>query len=322
VQDSKDLRAAARTALLDCMALSEDESLLIVTDEPLREIGWAFFTAGKELCGDTSIVEITPRSGHGTEPPGTVAAAMAAADVVVMPTSTSFTHTAARRAASAAGSRVATMPGIQLETLLRCLNADYRKIAERTVEVSRLLTKASVARLSSAAGTDITIPIKGIEAISSTGLMRKQGQWGNLPSGESYLMPREGASEGVVVVDGSMAGIGLLEGGETITLLVDGGYVTGIEGKQAARKLETLLEPFGKPGRNLAELGVGTNHAAKVIGAILEDEKVMGTVHVALGNNVSMGGTVDVKVHLDGIILAPTLELDGKPLMIDGQLKL
>jgi leucyl aminopeptidase (aminopeptidase T) len=303
------------------MALREDETLLIVTDEPLRDIGWALYTAGKEICRDASIVEITMRSGHGAEPPPPVAAAMAAADVVVMPTSTSFTHTAARRAASAAGARVATMPGILPETLLRCLNADYKKISERTLEVSRLLTKASVAQLRSPSGTDITIPINGIEAISSTGLMREPGQWGNLPSGESYLMPREGASEGVVVVDGSMAGIGMLENNETITLLVDGGYVTGIEGKQAARKLEALLEPFGRPGRNLAELGVGTNHAAKVIGAILEDEKVMGTVHVALGNNVSMGGTVDVKVHLDGIILAPTLELDGKPLMIDGQLK-
>jgi len=322
VDISKDLRVAAKSALLDCMALSENESLLIVTDEPLRGIGWAFCNAGKEICGDVSIIEITPRSGHGMEPPDAVAAAMAASDVVVMPTSTSFTHTSSRRAACKAGARVATMPGILPETLMRSLNADYEKIAERTYEVSRLLSKASVARLRSPSGTDITIPIKGIEAISSTGLIREPGSFGNLPSGESYLMPREGASEGVVVVDGSMAGIGLLEGGETITLLVDGGFVTGIEGKQAARKLESLLEPFGRPGRNLAELGVGTNHAARVIGAILEDEKVMGTVHVAVGNNKSMGGTIDVKVHLDGIIFAPTLELDGKPLLLDGQLKL
>jgi len=322
VANIDNLRAAARTALLDCMALRGDETLLVVTDEPLREIGWAFYEAGKENCRDAAIVDVPPRAGHGMEPPAAVAAAMAAAAVVVMPTSTSFTHTAARRAACEAGARVATMPGILPETLLRGTKADYEEIARRTEEVSRFLNKASVARLRSPSGTDISIPIDGIQAISSTGLIRNPGDYGNLPSGESYLMPKEGASEGVIVIDGSMAGIGLLSGGERITLLVDGGYVTGIEGKQAARKLEALLEPFGRPGRNLAELGVGTNHAAKVIGAILEDEKVMGTVHVAVGNNVSMGGTVDVKVHLDGIIFRPTLELDGKAILVDGEFKL
>ena len=316
------LREAARTALLDCMSLAQGETLLVVTDEPLREIGWAFFEAGKEICEDSAFVEIEPRSGHGIDPPAVVAAAMAAADVVVMPASTSFTHTATRVEACKAGARVATMPGILPETLLRSLEADYNEIAARTEAVTRLLNKSSVARLRAPSGTDITIPIDGIEAISSTGLIREPGSYGNLPSGESYLMPKEGASEGVVVIDGSMAGIGKLEGGETITLLVDGGYVTGIEGKAAARKLESILEPFGEAGRNLAELGVGTNHAAKVCGSILEDEKVMGTVHVALGNNISMGGTHDVKVHLDGIIFRPTLELDGKQLLVDGDLRL
>jgi leucyl aminopeptidase (aminopeptidase T) len=61
----------------------------------------------------------------------------------------------------------------------------------------------------------------------------------------------------------------------------------------------------------VAELGVGTNDRAILTGQILEDEKILGTVHVAFGNNASMGGTVEVPFHVDGILLEPTLELDG-----------
>ena len=315
-----DLKEAARKALIDCLAVKEGETVLVVTDVPRESIGRVFFAAARELGFEALLSVMEARESHGADPPEPVVEAMAAADVVIAPTITSLTHTASRRKACAAGARVATLPGILPETLIRGAKADYTKIAERTRAVADLLTRANTATIRSPKGTDITIPIDGIEAIASTGLIREPGQFGNLPSGEAYLMPREGASEGVVVVDGSFAGIGLLEEGETITLKVEGGFVTSIEGGEGARKLEKLLEPYGKAGRNLAELGVGTNDAARVIGAILEDEKVAGTVHVAVGNNVSMGGTFDVKVHLDGIVHNPDLELDGVPLLVGGKL--
>jgi leucyl aminopeptidase (aminopeptidase T) len=83
-----------------------------------------------------------------------------------------------------------------------------------------------------------------------------------------------------------------------------------------------MLQPMGKMAFNIAELGIGTNDQAIVTGAILEDEKVMGTVHIALGNNISMGGTCDVGIHLDGVILAPTVSVDGKLIMERGKLKI
>lgn len=317
-----ELKKAARTALVDCLAVREGETVLIVTDIPRKAIGEVFYEAATELGFETMMTVMEARASHGADPPEPVIEAMVAADVVIAPTITSLTHTASRRKACAAGARVATLPGILPETLIRGSYADYNNIAERTKRIAELLTKAGTATLRSPKGTNITIPIDGIDAIASTGLIREPGQFGNLPSGEAYLMPKEGESEGVVVVDGSFAGIGLLADGETVTMKVEGGFVTAIEGGAAARKLEELLEPHGKAGRNLAELGVGTNDAAKVIGAILEDEKVAGTVHVAVGNNVSMGGTFDVKVHLDGIIHNPDMELDGKPLLVQGKLQL
>ena len=79
------------------------------------------------------------------------------------------------------------------------------------------------------------------------------------------------------------------------------------------------MERAGPEARNVAELGVGTNDCARITGTILEDEKILGTVHVAFGNNASMGGTVKVPFHLDGVIRAPTLVVDGEVLLEDGR---
>ncbi len=316
----KALMDAAMIAVKDCLRVQKNELLLVVTDTELVEIGEALMEAGHSLDAVPILMKIYPLSRNGEEPPEPVAQAMAHSDVVVAPTSKSISHTAARRNACAAGARVATMPGITKDTMIRGLNADYYAIAERTKRVTEMLTAAKVARVTSEAGTDITIPIDGINAIASTGLFFEPGAFGNLPSGEAYMMPVEGASSGIFVVDGSMAGIGDLAGKTPITVKVENGYAVEITGGPEADILKGKLEPLGKAAYNAAELGVGTNDAAKIIGNILEDEKVMGTVHIALGNNMSMGGTVDVPIHLDGIIKDPTVELDGKMIMDKGKL--
>ena len=87
-----------------------------------------------------------------------------------------------------------------------------------------------------------------------------------------------------------------------------------------AKKLKQQLDAVGKDARNIAEFGIGTNDSAKLSGVLLEDEKVMGTIHIALGNNVSMGGSVNVPIHLDGVVKKPTVWMDGKLLMKDGKL--
>jgi leucyl aminopeptidase (aminopeptidase T) len=316
----KALMNAATIAVKDCLKLQGSESLLVVTDTELVEIGRALVEAGRSLGANAVIMEIQPLSRNGEEPPVMVSEAMKNADAVVCPTSKSLTHTAARRNACAAGSRVATMPGITMDTMVRGLSADYYAIAERTVRITELLDAASEARVTTAAGTDITLPIGGIDAIASTGLIHDPGSFGNLPSGESYMMPVEEESNGVFVVDGSMAGVGDLGGKTPITIKVEKGYAVSITGGPEADLLKSKLEPLGKKAFNVAELGVGTNDAARIIGNILEDEKVMGTVHIALGNNMSMGGTMDVPIHLDGIIKDPTLEIDGKVIMESGKL--
>ncbi len=316
----QELFDAAVIAVKDCLKVTKDEPFLVVTDTELKEIGEALAAAGESIEADSALMVIQPLSRNGEEPPEMVSAAMAAGKAVIIPTSKSLTHTAARRNACEAGARVATMPGITKDTMVRCLNADYYAIAERTKKITAILTEAKTAHITTELGTDITIPIDGIEAIASTGLVHNAGGFGNLPSGEAYLMPKEGASSGVFIVDGSMAGIGDLTGKTPITIKVEKGMATDITGGPEAELLKEKLEAVGPMAFNTAELGVGTNDAAKIIGNILEDEKVMGTIHIALGNNMSMGGTVDVPIHLDGIVKEPTVELDGKTIMEKGKL--
>jgi len=318
----KALLDSAVIAVKDCLNVQKDETVLVVTDSVLREIGEALLEAAKGLETEAMLMEIIPRERNGEEPPDAVTAAMMKCGVVVAPTSMSLTHTAARRKACAEGARVATMPGILRETMIRCLSADYYAIADRTKRLTEMLTKAKKARVTTASGTDITLPLDGIDAIASTGLFHEPGSFGNLPSGEAYMMPAEGGSEGVFIVDGSMAGIGDLAGKTPITITVEKGLATKIAGGPEAELLRKKLSAVGETAFNVAELGVGTNDAARIIGSILEDEKVMGTIHIALGNNMSMGGTIDVPIHLDGIIKDPSLELDGTLIMDKGKLLL
>lgn len=313
------LHQAARIAVCDCLGVQPHETVLIVTDFLRRKIALAFFEVCRELAKDVLLMEMLPRQVNGEEPPAAVTAAMCAVDVAICPTSTSLTHTDARRAACRSGTRVGTLPGITEDILIRTMQADYSKIATRTRQIADILTRGRLARITSPAGTDIRLPIEGITALASTGLVREPGTFGNLPSGEAYLMPREGEAEGVYVIDGSLAGIGLIED-LPIRITVEKGMATRIEGGPLARRFAETVNAIGPKARNLAELGVGTNDCAEIKGTVLEDEKVLGTVHLALGNNISMGGTCNVGFHVDGILLHPTLIIDDETILKDGQM--
>ncbi|MBE3097350.1 MAG: aminopeptidase [Planctomycetes bacterium] len=315
---SPELYSASLVAVRDCMGTQAGEQVLVVTDAPLRAIGYALRQAAQDLGAEVFLVEMLPRKSNGEEPPRAVAELMTMVDVVLCPTSKSLTHTDARRAASARGVRVATLPGVTEQVMVRCMNADYERIARRTFKLCALLEKTSTVRVTAPAGTDITMPIKGRTAHASSGLFREKGLWGNLPTGEAYLAPLEGLSHGVVVVDGSMAGVGLIS--EPIRIAVQDGYASAITGGPEAARLRGLLEPHGKDAYTVAEFGIGTNDKAILTGIILEDEKVMGTIHIAFGDNKSMGGSVRVASHLDGLVTHATVWLDDAKIMENGKL--
>jgi leucyl aminopeptidase (aminopeptidase T) len=141
--------------------------------------------------------------------------------------------------------------------------------------------------------------------------------FGNLPAGEGYIAPFETIGDGTIVFDGSLPGHGLLASPVRIT--VKDGRAIDAEGDAGEWLLETL-DLGGEHGRSLAEPGIGTNPAAILTGNVLEDEKVIGTTHLAFGASAGMGGDNVAGVHIDGIVLRPTVELDGERVLDDGRL--
>jgi len=314
---SEAIAEGARVAVEQCLAVRPGEVVLVVCDPPCRTVGRALYDAAVAVGAEAQLMEMLPRTESGVEPPATVAAAMACAQVIFAPTSKSLTHTEARRNATNAGARVATLPGITEEIMASALPADYEAIRERTLRVADALRGKSLVRVTTPAGTDITFSIAGREPYADTGILRGPGIT-NLPAGEAFLAPVEGTAQGVIAVDGSIGGSGVLD--RPIMIRVKDGLAREINGHPYAELLARAMDRAGPEARNLAELGIGTNDAASLVGNVLEDEKILGTVHLAFGDNRSMGGSVRAPYHQDGILLRPTLWADGVCLLRDGEL--
>ena len=313
------LDTASEIAIKTCMGVKKNESILVITDELKREIGYSIHKNALRLGYKSLYVEMKSGKINGEEPPKEVAELLKKFDVVFCPTAKSLTHTDARRKACATGTRLATFPGITKDVMIRGMNADYNKISKLSIKLKGILEKGSNVRITTKLGTDISFSIKGRTAIASKGLFHKKGEAGNLPTGETFLAPIEGTTNGVFIVDGSMAGLGLIKKTK-LKIEVKKGYAIKITGGILANKLNKMLDAVGKNARNIAEFGIGTNDSAKLSGVLLEDEKVMGTIHIALGNNTSMGGKINVPIHLDGVVKEPTVYLDGKLLLENGKL--
>ena len=301
---------------LGCLGLKSAEKLLIITDQNKLSIAWALFDAALEMGAEVQLIRIPVAETHGSEPPEPLPEYMTKFDAIIAPTTKSISHTKARRTASKAGVRIATMPDILEETFLRTMEADYKAIAARGEQLAALLEKVEHVRITSPLGTEISFEKAGRKILNDSGLLHGKGDFGNLPAGEVFLAPMEGSGDGVLAIDGSMAGFGLLD--MPLMITIEKGYAVEISGNKGDQ-LAKLIEPHGKDGRNLAEFGIGTNDKARLCGSPLEDEKVLGTVHFALGDNQSMGGSVAVSSHLDGIILKPTVWFDDKIIMSDGR---
>ena len=311
------LEKAARVAVRECLAVQPGERVLVLTDENKRRIGRLLWEAAKGAKAEAMLVEMIPRRTHAEEPPKPVAEMMKRVEVVIAPTTKSISHTQARKEACEAGARVATLPGITEEIMARGLRADYQRVKARSERLAPYLTHSRRIRVTSPAGTDLSFSVEGRVALADTGILHAPGGFCNLPAGEAYIAPVEETAEGILVFDGCVAHSGLLR--KPVICEMRKGYAVRIHGGRQARSLAALIEPLGKLARNLAEFGIGTNDRTKLSGHMLEDEKVMGTVHFALGDNHTFGGKVAVASHLDGVLLEPTILLDGKPIMERGK---
>jgi leucyl aminopeptidase (aminopeptidase T) len=303
-----ELEQAVRTVVERCLRVRDGETVLVVADPESTAIGEALMAAAREAGGDAVLTLLPPDPRRGTEPPAPVAAAFAAADVFIAPCLPSLSHTSARKHACELGHRGATLPGVTADMLARLMSTDFDALAARCRAVAELLTDADAARITCPHGTDVRLDLRGRAGISDEGNLSDPGAFGNLPCGEGFISPAGG--EGTIATT-SLGLVGLTA--EPVLLTVTGGVLADARGGGAdggdgpAQEYLAMLDAHGPLGRNLAELGVGTNDRATLTGNILEDEKILGTTHIAFGASAGIGGTVTVPVHLDVVVLDPSL---------------
>ena len=219
------------------------------------------------------------------------------------------------------GARYASMPLFDEHMFAGPMTVDWKGLSERTKKIARRVGRCDDIQVESPNGTFLTFSKRGREAKSDTGIITRPGQFSNLPAGEVYLAPLEGTARGKLVLEWAPT----RKMKSPVTLYVQKGLVRKIEGNE--KYADILREKIAekKENRNIAELGIGTNDKASRPDNILESEKIFGTIHIALGDNSSFGGTVTTSFHQDFVFFKPTITLIYKSgqkrcLMKDGNL--
>ncbi len=302
------------------LQVKKGENVLIVTDIDMprtitEALGYSAVSAG----GKVVVLIMEPQDIGGEEPPASVAAAMASAQVVINQSTYSLTHTAAVREAMKKGARIANLRNFTEEMMVKGgITADYQQVKKVTENLARLLTKADVVRLTTPEGTDFTMRSRGRKAIAQTGFVTKPGELSGLPDGEATLAPLEGVTEGVVVSPYIMDQVGLIT--DPFRLEITKGRITSVTGGKQAMDLKQLLEKYDEAGYNAAsQFALGTNPACRVVPNTREVSKKLGTAHIAIGDNISLGGQSKSSFHLDMVFLNISVYLDNKCIIKDGQ---
>lgn len=359
----KSLVRGARAAIADVLALKKDERVLIVTNpaEEVREVSMALFDASLEAEARPVLMfqkekkqfdfaEEAVLKAIGSSPE--VALSISKEKLGKDPTGLRHPYKGKRKydhiydfLHEEAKFRGFWSPGITKEMFSRTVPIDYTRLRSDCARVVKILSKSDSVRVTAPGGTDITMGIRGRRHRPDDGDFRKPGKAGNIPSGEVYSSPVVGASNGIIVYDGSID----LYAGEIvirkpIEAEVRGGFVTNIEGGSEAEKLRqtvelgerkarkmgrtgglkpAVAEKYARNARNIGELGIGLNRSARIVANMLEDEKVYGTCHFAIGANYD--GDAQALIHLDGLVKRPTIAAIEKSgvenrIMTDGKL--
>jgi len=309
----------ARKILEICAGARAGEEVLIVGDYHTERLVRVLAAAADSLAAEPVITFLVPRDRDGQEPPKAIANAMLRADVILTPVSRSITHTAAMKAAIQAGARALMMTQFTDDMLVHGgIEADFAALAPRCRALAQRFQAGRQLHLTTASGTDLRASIEGRRGNALTCLV-KPGEFSTVPTVEANVSPLEGSANGRLVFDASVPymGIGLLE--SPIEAEVSSGRICSLTGGAQARRLKQILDGFGDPQvYNVAEIGLGLNDRSRLIGVMLEDEGVQGTLHIGIGTSITLGGTVKAACHYDLLLWHPTIDIDGSRVVDQG----
>lgn len=315
--------------------------VLVLTDTRHDPRVWqAVMSILADLRADATVAIFDPRPADYYDPPAVVAAAMLQADLNVLLASTGMLHAPATMKAMTAGIPVICLDGgMSLEMLQSGgITENPVRMAIRKHHIARNVfgVEARECRVRSRHGTDFTysvenriwvppLPDPDRDPYRIVDVRDADGRQGGmpllfilLPSGELNIAPVEGSGNGRLVFDLCIHHIGAIR--TPIALDVEDGRIVKISGGAEAHTLRRHLEAYGDDNAYCcpAEASVGVNAKALIRGVQREDKNILGAMHFGIGTNIDVGGTVMSNIHMDGVILAPTLFVDGTKRIEDG----
>ncbi len=206
------------------------------------------------------------------------------------------------------------------EMFWRSMDVDYAELQHNADALAGVLAGACQVRVRSPKGTDVVLGIAGRPVDKDVGVVGEETDLSNLPAGEVCLAPREDQTEGRVVFD-----LAFWDGHrvEDLDVSFEGGRARLVRAGREFDFVRRVIAASTEGADVIGELGIGINPAVgEPCGYTLTDEKILGTVHLALGDNEMMGGTNKSSLHWDMMILRPTVEVDGRTVLVDGEWKL
>jgi leucyl aminopeptidase (aminopeptidase T) len=304
-----------------CLAVRHGEQVVLIIDDGTDEAVVDGLREGVGARGAVPVVARIPVPAlPGSEPPTTVAAMMFEAGAIIELTSLFIGSSLARRRATGNGARYLAMPGVRLETFRDGgpLTVDFAGLRARVEDVGTAWTRAGTFRLTTPAGTDLRGSVEGRPGRVLHGVACSGGEYMAPPDIEAGTAPLEGSTNGVVVVDADLLFMGVGPLPEPVVLHIRDGELAGVEGREKQRLIEMIDRCRDSRMSNLAEVSMAFNPAGRVCAVAMETESALGTAHIALGNSLAYGGTVDAVAHLDCVMREATLELDGETVLVAG----
>jgi len=211
--------------------------------------------------------------------------------------------------------------------ILSALDIDYAELVKKGRSLVKAVSDASVVHLTSDKGTDIEFEVKGRKWIIDDGVISNEdvemGDVGlNLPCGEVFICPIENSANGTVFFDVPTSYYGHTISG--IKLEFKDGKAVNFDAEYGKKDFKEMLDAATGDKDRFAEFAIGLNPKARFINDVLVDEKVLGTVHIAIGDNKgpSYGGKNSSSIHWDLVMTHPTVKVDGKTIMKNGKLKI
>jgi leucyl aminopeptidase (aminopeptidase T) len=312
-----------RSILAACQAVRPGDRVLVLADNEGQStwLGQIVMNVANSMQAEAVLAIINPPEQRGAEPPASIAAAMKSVDVTIrVSNKASLVHSTARKEATAAGARYNPID-IPFEDIKNgASSADVLLIKERTEALAQLLTKANKARVTTPAGTDITVNLAGRTGIPLHPLSPLVG--GMPYYAEAAIAPVEGSAEGLMVID-----IAFIDWDYVLRkpmyIKVKGGKAVDVQGdSQDVEKLQKVLGAY-KNASNIGELGIGTSHVVPLpMHGTRRDAARIGTAHFALGRNNDIGGETLSEVHWDALMDKATVELDGRRVLHKGALSI